>query len=276
MGPHIPRRAWLGWLQPAKIRRSEFPECARLAFRYISQRAARYFEAIAGRRDKRCKLRYGARTREYLGRLRGRPGRQRRPGYRVGLHLRQGRAQGQLQNHRRLDRRRRGAFGPVVDDFEADLEPGLVVDGARRGIQAAVGDQAGRAADPDIHAYAHRIAACIACRGDRQWLRSIERLAGRCIGSRAEHTPEIHYAVFLQAVANQAKPDEEYEGPSALLNFDSHNLPQAFLSASRAPMVFCAASGAASGGTMPISTLNCLTNSLARSFSTSSSILIAC
>src|ERR1039458_10411228 len=53
MGPHIPRRAWLGWLQPAKIRRSEFPECARLAFRYISQRAARYFEAIAGRRDKR-------------------------------------------------------------------------------------------------------------------------------------------------------------------------------------------------------------------------------
>src|ERR1022692_1852546 len=109
MGPHIPRRAWLGWLQPAKIRRSEFPECARLAFRYISQRAARYFEAIAGRRDKRCKLRYGARTREYLGRLRGRPGRQRRPGYRVGLHLRQGRAQGQLQNHRRLDRRRRGA-----------------------------------------------------------------------------------------------------------------------------------------------------------------------
>src|ERR1035441_630986 len=120
------------------------------------------------------------------------------------------------------------------------------------------------------------IAACIACRGDRQWLRSIERLAGRCIGTRAEHTPEIHYAVFLQAVANQAKPDEEYEGPSALLNFDSHNLPQAFLSASRAPMVFCAASGAASGGTMPISTLNCLTNSLARSFSTSSSILIAC
>src|ERR1022692_4956817 len=85
MGPHIPRRAWLGWLQPAKIRRSEFPECARLAFRYISQRAARYFEAIAGRRDKRCKLRHGPHPGEYLGRLRGRPGRQRRPGYRVGL-----------------------------------------------------------------------------------------------------------------------------------------------------------------------------------------------
>ena len=71
------------------VRAPERPQGARLGLRYNSDRQSGHCEAVAGRRHQRCKCEQRARAPEYLGGLRGRPGGQRRPGYRRRLHLRQ-------------------------------------------------------------------------------------------------------------------------------------------------------------------------------------------
>ena len=83
--------------------------------------------------------------------------------------------------------------------LKVTLRPLLVVDGAGGGIQAAVGDQAARAADPDIHADAHRIATGIARRGrSRQGFDVSTGSRWRSYGVRSEQASEIHEPIFLR------------------------------------------------------------------------------
>ena len=60
-----------------------------------------------------------------------------------------------------------GAVGPVVYDFETDLEALLVIDRTARGIETSVGDQAGGTPHPDIDAHPHAVAIGVGCRRDR-------------------------------------------------------------------------------------------------------------
>ncbi len=80
---------------------------------------------------------------------------------------------------------RRGAFGPVVYDFETDLEALLVIDRTARGIKTSVGDQAGGAPHPDIDADPHIVAIGVGCRRDwqHQGLGSVDSSARCRIGT---------------------------------------------------------------------------------------------
>ena len=110
LDPDLSGRAGLGGLQPGQVRSGESSQAGGWWLgRRPDRRKDRYVQAagVAGLQCVRDKGR--ARSRQHLGGLRGRAGRERRPGHAAGLYLRRQRSEGVLQDHRRLDRRGGGA-----------------------------------------------------------------------------------------------------------------------------------------------------------------------
>ena len=109
-----------------------------------------------------------------------------------------------------VGRQCRRAFGPVVDDFEADLQAFLVVDRARHRVEPAIGHQARGATDPDIHPHPRVVTSRVRRRGRYyQGLGGVDRFGRRRLGMRAEQPAHVHNTVSIETVAHQPQSDQE-------------------------------------------------------------------
>ena len=116
---------------------------------------------------------------------------------------------------------RRGAFRPVVNDLEGNLQPFLAINGIWNGVESAIGHQAADAPDPHIDAHPDLSIVAGWRRRDQQRLRRIQCLApGRTV---AAELAKVYNAVSVQAVTDQQRPNEENENPSALFNLHCHS-----------------------------------------------------
>src|SRR5262249_23725571 len=176
---------------------------------------------------------------------------------------------------------RGGAFGPVVDDLEGDLQALLRKDGVRRCFQSAVGHQAAHASHPHVHGHADLGMITTGGRG-----RKVQRPAGinlRAAALAAGELAQVEIPISVEAEANQGQADNEDKNPATFFNSHGHDAislsgsVQEVFCGSLPPMVFSAVAPVPElDEASPISILNCFTNSLACNFCASSSILIFC